>query len=282
MYVYAPYDDMMSQVEGCVTSCGFDIAYDVAYFGEGPNCRLQATLKLTYGGHTECNNFACRVSPASDMLTAAQMDMKARTTARRGALCDALNIVIDKEDDALIEGTVIDAETARAFRFRLQAINGNEAAFLKLAGAKDFATIREAKLPMLEKTLEGLEKKAGAKGAATDGGSGAASTDAPGGGATVRAAPTPPSAPSPARQRLYNLLRAIAKHRNVKFDDLWIKAAGANLDYIGTIWTLLEADVPKMLKVAETVAKKEKIDAAPFLEGGPEHQPLSAEREPGQ
>jgi recombination protein RecT len=99
---------------------------------------------------------------------------------------------------------------------------------------------------------------------------------------------TPSSVPvTPARQRLYDLLRAIAKHRNVTLDDLWIKAAGANLDYIGTIWTLLEVDVPKMTKVAEAQIKKSGIDFKPFVQGGPEHQPLPPDpsrelfREPG-
>lgn len=99
---------------------------------------------------------------------------------------------------------------------------------------------------------------------------------------------TPPSAPTPsaARQRLYDLLRAIAQHRNTTLDDEWAKLRkAAKLPDARTIWTLKEEGAETMceiwpcVKMAERVVKKEGADAGPFLPGGPNHQPMQ-DREP--
>jgi len=159
MYRYAPYDEMMTQIEGHLTAAGFDISYDITYDGAGADCRCRATLKLTYGGHTECNSFAARVSPPSEMLTAAQMDMKARTTARRGALADCLNIVIDYDDDARMEGAAITPAQAAELERRLKATGSDRTMFLRFAGAKDFADILASKMPVIEAAMKAKEQQ---------------------------------------------------------------------------------------------------------------------------
>ena len=82
--------------------------------------------------------------------------------------------------------------------------------------------------------------------------------------------------PSADRQRLYDLIRAIAASRKMTFDDLWatVVTKAGNLDPGITIQTITDVVTEAFLKMAEKVVAKEKIDPAPYLPGGPEHQEL--------
>jgi hypothetical protein len=146
LYKYASYMDMMEVTEAEIRRNGFDISYDGDFAGEGNNCRYVASLKLSYGGHTEVYKFAVRTAPPSDMMTAAQMDMKARTTACRGALMNAFNVVMDYDDDAALEGPTISAEEAQKLKDDAIAAGFNPDSFLSLAGADSWENIRQGAL----------------------------------------------------------------------------------------------------------------------------------------
>lgn len=254
---FAPYEEIMAQVRPFLVAHGFSVSFTM----QADEKRMKAICTLTHtGGHAETNEFAVRVGSGPPGCSDAQSDGAARSYARRGALCDALNIVIDHDTDARLEGAILSAEAAAVLREKVRAVGEDEARFLRFAGADSFATIRENEVPGLEKELAWFEKqKASGKMPPTPG----------------PAAETPPT-PSADRQRLYDLIRAIAASRKMTFDDLWatVVTKAGNLDPGITIQTITDVVTEAFLKMAEKVVAKEKIDPAPYLPGGPEHQEL--------
>ena len=95
-----------------------------------------------------------------------QADCKAATTAKRNALCNALNIVIrqdclNEENDAGIEGDPNDFVTAAQadeLERRAKETNSNIAAFLQFARAKSFETIQASKYAELDLMLSRKER----------------------------------------------------------------------------------------------------------------------------
>jgi hypothetical protein len=93
-----------------------------------------------------------------------QADCKASTTAKRNAVCLALNVTIqqdclNEEDDAKLEGGPITQEQADSLRARVKATKSNEEFFLKFAGATSFETIPSSKLALLNDQLARKEKR---------------------------------------------------------------------------------------------------------------------------
>ena len=87
--------------------------------------------------------------------------------------------------------------------------------------------------------------------------------------------PETPPTPSADRQRLYDLIRAIAASRKATYDDVWAGAINAaGFLPACTIKNLVDGAVTDLLNMAEKVVAKEKIDPAPYLAGGPDHQEL--------
>ena len=152
--VFAPYEEIMAKVGPYLVKHGFSVSFTM----KAESGRMEAICTLTHsGGHSESNSFSVRVGSGPPGCSEAQSDGSARSYARRGALCDALNIVIDKDTDAHLEGACISADAARDLAARAKDAGIDEKAFLRLAGADGFATIREHKLPILEQVLR--EKK---------------------------------------------------------------------------------------------------------------------------
>ena len=148
--MFAPYEEIMGKVGPYLVKHGFSVSFTMKADGG----RMEAFCTLTHsGGHSESNSFSVRVGSGPPGCSEAQSDGSARSYARRGALCDALNIIIDKDTDAHLEGACIDADTARELAARAKEAGLDEKAFLRLAGAQSFATIREHKLPILEQVL---------------------------------------------------------------------------------------------------------------------------------
>jgi hypothetical protein len=109
------------------------------------------------GGHSKANKFAVRIGSGPPGATETQSDGAASTYAKRGALCDALNIVIDHDDDARAEGGAITQEQAEELARRVNETNSNKEAFLKFAHAKSFAEISESVYPILDDFLRKKE-----------------------------------------------------------------------------------------------------------------------------
>jgi len=141
---FAAFEDIMDAVGPCLSKHGFSVSFDIDVLDDGK--RIQATCMLMHsGGHCKTNKFAVRIGSGPPKSSEAQADGAARSYARRGALCDALNIVIDRDSDARSEGGFITKEQADSLRSRLRAVKGDEAGFLKFVGADSFDEIRTGK-----------------------------------------------------------------------------------------------------------------------------------------
>ncbi len=154
-YKFAAYEDIMAMVQPLLTRHGFSVAFDT----QVGDTRLVSICTLLHkGGHARQNSFAVRYTkpPGS---SDAQGDMSTKSYAKRGALCDALNITIDKDDDARLEGGPISADEAKELHRRVRAVAGDEAKFLKLAGAAHFEAIPSGKMDVLLDFLERKEKQ---------------------------------------------------------------------------------------------------------------------------
>lgn len=150
--VFAPYEEIMATVGPHLVKHGFSVSFTIRVDDGGK--RLCAVCNLSHiGGHGEANEFSVRVGSGPPGCSEAQADGAARSYARRGALCDALNIIVDKDTDARLEGAAISADEARELQEGVRRAGLHEATFLKLAAANSFATIREGKLPILRKVI---------------------------------------------------------------------------------------------------------------------------------
>jgi hypothetical protein len=155
---YERYEDIYRVASPIMSQVGLSTAFRQ----ELKENRITQTCLLTHvGGVTKEFPFTVRVSGKADTET--QADCKASTIAKRNAFCVALNIVIaqdclDSDHDAAIEGGKITPEQAESLRQRVMATASDEAAFLKLAGAKDYKDIRVAFYQMLDLCLKRREK----------------------------------------------------------------------------------------------------------------------------
>jgi hypothetical protein len=158
---YEKFEDIMAVIKKPLSENGFSISFSQD-FKEG---RILEICTLRHdGGHVQTNSFAVR-SGKADSDT--QADCKASTTAKRNALCNALNIVIrqdclNNEDDAGIEGdpnAKVTAAQAEELERRVNETNSNRAAFLQFAKAAKFSEILANKYEMLDETLSRKERQ---------------------------------------------------------------------------------------------------------------------------
>ncbi len=163
-YTFAPYEEIMRTVQPMLTRHGFSVTFDTKIDGD----RLYSVCTLTHkAGHSRSNQFAVRFGkpPGS---SDAQGDMSTKSYAKRGALCDALNISIDHDDDARMIGKPIGKALAEELRARVIRCS-NEDTFLKYAGVQiepgiaptfdDYAKISEDRYPVLDELLKRKEAK---------------------------------------------------------------------------------------------------------------------------
>ena len=129
-YTFAPYEEIMAQVQPMLTRHGFSITFDTKVDAE----RLTSVCTLTHkAGHSRSNQFSVRFSKPPG-CSDAQGDMSTKSYAKRGALCDALNIVVDHDDDARMIGKPIGKALAQDLEKRVKATGSDMIAFLKFAG----------------------------------------------------------------------------------------------------------------------------------------------------
>ncbi len=152
-YTFAPYEEIMAVVQPILTRHGFSITFDTKIDGD----RLYSVCTLTHkAGHSRSNQFAVRFTtpPGS---SSAQGDMSTKSYAKRGALCDALNISIEHDDDARMIGKPIGQALALDLEDRVRKVGADEDAFLKYAGAKTYAEISDERYPALDELLKRKE-----------------------------------------------------------------------------------------------------------------------------
>jgi hypothetical protein len=157
---YASYDDLMDQVHTAMAKYGFSVKYDAEHHGD----KMTAICKMTHrGGHTDETRYTTRIAAAAGGNSASQADTGAMTTAKRVALCNALNIVVGGERDARAEGEMITADEADELCQRVHALceagHGTMDAWLALAGAPDWESVRSVKARIVRAEIEKAEKK---------------------------------------------------------------------------------------------------------------------------
>lgn len=140
---YERFEDIMRKISPILSEVGLNVKFSQ----ELKDNRVTETCHLSHGSVTKSNSFTVRVSGKSDTET--QGDCKASTTAKRNALCNALNIVIqqdclDEEHDASIEGGPITAAQAAELRRLVAFTRSDEPKMLKFAQAKSYEEIKKS------------------------------------------------------------------------------------------------------------------------------------------
>jgi hypothetical protein len=154
-YTFAPYEDIMDAVGPFLKKYGFGVSFTTGDAAAGRICSICILSHIS--GHSRQNQFSVRVGSGPQGTSEAQADGSAKTYAKRGALCDALNIIVSADDDARLEGAYISGMEAEDMRRRVRSSGFNEAKFLKLAGAETFEKIRTGKMGVLYNFIEARE-----------------------------------------------------------------------------------------------------------------------------
>lgn len=161
-YNFAPYEEIMKQVQPLLTKFGFSISFTT----RREEAKITAICTLMHaGGHSKENEFAVRIGGGPPGATETQADGSAKSFAKRGALSDALNIVVDKDTDGSngqLLGGKITPDQAQDLENRVRALGRNAKAFLDFADAESFEDIHEAAYTRCDKWLtkaENLPKK---------------------------------------------------------------------------------------------------------------------------
>lgn len=156
-YHYAPFEEIMKQVQPLLTRHGFTVTFDTRFI-DGGRCVSVCTLMHT-GGHSRSNEFAARVGHGPPHASEAQADGAAQTYSKRFALCNALNIVVSgMDDDARAEGGFITKEQADDLRRRVKETDSDERRFLSYAQAESYEEIRDSRFAALDGFLAKKEK----------------------------------------------------------------------------------------------------------------------------
>ncbi len=154
-YRFAPYEDIMETVKPALIANGFAISFTTR-FQDGGRIVSICTLRHV-GGFSQSNEFAVRIGGGPPGSTETQADGAAKTYAKRGALCDALNIVVEHDDDARMIGQPLGLGLGEVLEQRVKAVGADVEAFLKYAGASRFDLISDDRMPMLDELLKRKE-----------------------------------------------------------------------------------------------------------------------------
>jgi hypothetical protein len=150
-YTYLPYEQIMATVDPLAQAHGFSISFSTD-FKDGRIVQT-CTLQHIAGHHRDYQAFV-RAGAGPYGATETQADGAAMTYAKRYALCNALNIVVEHDTDARNEGSPIGAEQAQTLREMVKDTRSDEAAFLKFAGAKSYEEIGSARYADLFAALQ--------------------------------------------------------------------------------------------------------------------------------
>lgn len=156
-YKYAPLDEIDEILQPLALRHGFTYTFAEGDKSDATKIEKVCTVYHT-GGHKRSNSFACRKS-APPKSNDSQADGNTHSYAKRGALCDAFGIVVDRDDDARQTGATIGPIRGAALQVRVLACGANEKAFLKFAGATgdDYGSIPEDRLEPAEEMLRRKE-----------------------------------------------------------------------------------------------------------------------------
>jgi hypothetical protein len=158
-YSYLPFDEIMSRVQPLLVKHGFSLSFST----DMRESRIVQTCTLTHaaGHHRDYLAFV-RAGAGPYGATETQADGAAMTYAKRYALCNALNIVVERDTDgadARNEGAPISFEQAETLREMVRETRADEAAFLKFAGAATYAEIGANRYDALFQALQRKARK---------------------------------------------------------------------------------------------------------------------------
>lgn len=169
LYTYAPFRDIMAQLQPFLTTYGFSVSFIP---GRAADCVTEACVVRHKGGHKETfPPFSVRVGSGPPNSSPAQADGAAAEYAKRLALSNAFNIVVIKDTDARVMGEEITQEQAGQYRERVKACGINELFFLQFAQvvldesanpgqiAEGYQRIHTSICPALERLLKTREAK---------------------------------------------------------------------------------------------------------------------------
>jgi len=161
-YKFAKYEDIMAGVRPLLLKHGFTVSFSMTYT-EG-RIAQECTLRHV-GGHSQRNSFAVRIGKGPPGASEPQADGAASTYAKRFALCNALNIIIEQDTDgappdARLEGERIPADKVAYLREQAREVGIDQTRFLKLAGVGSFEEITEGTYPVLIRLIESKKRPA--------------------------------------------------------------------------------------------------------------------------
>lgn len=157
-YHFAPYEHIMEQVRPFLLKHGFAVSFSMTA-DEG---RITQTCKLSHvEGYSQSNSSSVRIGKGPPGSSETQGDGAASTYAKRFAFCDALNIVIEKDNDgtptdARNIGAPIAADKVVYLRELVRETKSDEAKFLAFARVSKYEEIGTSDYPRL---VQALEKK---------------------------------------------------------------------------------------------------------------------------
>jgi len=159
-YNFAPYEEIMATVRPFLLKHGFTVSFSMSY--EDGRITQECTLQHT-GGHSRKNKFTCRIGKGPPGSSEAQGDGAASTYAKRFALCNALNIVCeideDGKHDAKNVGAPIAPDKVIFLKEQLKEAHADEAAFLKFAQVTKIEDIGTNDYPRLLAAVQSKLKK---------------------------------------------------------------------------------------------------------------------------
>lgn len=153
-YKFAPYEEIMAIAQPFLIKHGFAPSFNQSFI-EG---RVVEACTLQHiGGHSRTNSYGVRVGSGPPKASEAQADGAASTYAKRHALCNALNIVIDHDTDGRsavnAEGSPLSRDQIQYLREQVAATGSDEAKFLALAGAKTYEEIMSGSYDVMVRFL---------------------------------------------------------------------------------------------------------------------------------
>lgn len=154
-YKFAPFPKIMEKIQPFLTSHGFSVSFNSRF----DNGRMIVVCSLMHiSGHSRTNEFAVRIGQGPPGASETQADGAAKTYAKRGALCDCLNIAIDHDDDARMVGKPIGKALGEDLKARVEACGADEDAFLRFAGAANYESIPDDRFDALDAMLTRKER----------------------------------------------------------------------------------------------------------------------------
>ncbi len=155
---FAPFEEIDTQCRPLCLKHGFTYSFSEGAFQQGKITKI-CTLQHE-DGHERSNPYSVRIGQGPPGCSESQADGSAHSYAKRGALCDCLNIVVSGIDnDARLEGASITADQAEELERRVALLNQDHAKFLKWLGAKTYSEISSVKYAMADEFLRGKEQK---------------------------------------------------------------------------------------------------------------------------